>query len=147
MEDCIEFQGYKDKNGYGRKRSVGKVRFAHRIAYCKAKNIDIKDIDGLFVMHACDNPSCVNPQHLRLGTHQDNMDDRNNKKRQAKGLANAGAKLTESQVLEIRLLVKFKSQTEVARLFSINQSQVSLIARRKQWAHLPEQPSIDGGEK
>lgn len=143
MDDCIEFKGYKDKKGYGRKYSDGKKRFAHRLAYCKAKNIDIKEIDGLVVMHTCDNPPCVNPQHLRLGTHQDNMDDRNNKKRQAKGLANAGAKLTESQVLEIRLLVKFKAKKDVAKIFGISSEQVRRIALRKKWAHLPEQSSID----
>jgi hypothetical protein len=147
MDDCIEFQGYKEKNGYGRKSSAGKMLLAHRIAYCKAKNIDIKDIDGLVVMHTCDNPPCVNPEHLRLGTHQDNMDDKMKKGRHECGRligeTNGQAKLTSEDVLRIREMVKFKSQREVARLFLISPRQVSRIARRERWAHLPEQSSID----
>jgi predicted XRE-type DNA-binding protein len=151
MEDCIEFKGYKNKGGYGQERSAGKVRLAHRIAYCKAKNIDIKQIDGLVVMHTCDNPPCVNPEHLRLGTQQENVDDMMKKGRHdfggLVGEEHGKAKLTSEDVLRIREMVKFKSQTEVARLFLICQPHVSDIVLRRRWAHLPEQQDIGGGEK
>ncbi len=147
MDDCIEHKLTKCKDGYGRTNIGGKMRLAHRIAYCKAKNIDIKEIDGLVVMHACDNPSCVNPEHLRLGTQQDNVDDMMKKGRHGFGVlvgeAHGRAKLTSEDVLRIRELVKFKSQRVVARLFSISHTHVRDIARRKNWAHLPEQSSID----
>ena len=143
MDDCIEFQGYKDKGGYGRKRFGSKIFKAHRLAYCEAKNIDIKDIDGLVVMHTCDNPPCVNPAHLVLGTQKENVDDKMNKNRQAKGKENGRAKLTSEDVFKIREMVKFKSQADVSRLFLITQQQVSHIVSRKTWAHLPEQQSID----
>ena len=148
MVDCIEFQGYKDKDGYGKKYNAGKARYAHRLAYCEAKNIDIKEIDGLCVMHTCDNPPCINPAHLVLGTHQENMDDKMKKGRHAynpnaKGESNGFAKLTSEDVFKIREMVKFKSQAEVARLFLISKTHVSHIVSRKKWAHLPEQQSID----
>jgi hypothetical protein len=143
MEDCIEFKGCKDKAGYGRQKVSGKTYLAHRLAYCKAKNIDIKEIDGLIVMHTRDNPPCVNPEHLMLGTNRDNIDDRDFKNRQAKGEEHGQSKLNPEDVLRIIDAVKFKSQREVGKLFGINQSQVSRIVRGKRWAHLPEQPSID----
>ena len=151
MDDCIEFKGYKEKRGYGRKYSAGKMRLAHRLAYCKAKNIDIKEIDGLVVMHTCDNPPCINPEHLKLGTVQENVDDMMNKGRHginpmAKGETNGKAKLTSDDVFKIREMVKFKSQAEVARLFLISRANVSIIVSRKSWAHLPEKQSIGGGE-
>ena len=148
MDNCIEFQGYKDKDGYGRKRSDGKMRFAHRLAYCESKNIDIKEIDGLVVMHTCDNPPCINPEHLKLGTAQDNVDDKMKKGRHAynpntKGDAHGRAKITSEDVFKIREMVKFKTQREVGNIFGISNQQVSGIVRREYWAHLPEQPSID----
>ena len=148
MENCIEFQGSKDKDGYGRERIDSKLFRAHRLAYCKSKNIDIKEIDGLVVMHICDNPPCVNPEHLKLGTVKDNVDDMMKKGRHrinpnTKGETNGRAKITSEDVFKIREAVKFKTQTEVARLFLISNQHVSRIVRRKTWAHLPEQPSID----
>ena len=148
MENCIEFKGYKSTAGYGRKRSDGKMRLAHRLAYCKAKNIDIKEIDGLVVMHTCDNPPCVNPEHLVLGTQKENMYDMIKKGRHkpSKGESSGTAKLTSDDVFKIREAVKFKSQREVAKMFGVGKTQVGNIVSRKRWAHLPEQSSIDGGE-
>jgi hypothetical protein len=147
MDDCIEFQGCKNKYGYGVKRIAGKVYRAHRLAYCKAKNIDIKEIAGLVVMHTCDNPPCVNPDHLRLGTQKDNMDDMMKKGRHdfigVVGEAHRQAKLTSEDVLIIREMVNFKSEAEVARLFLISLPHVINIVSRRRWAHLPEQSSID----
>jgi hypothetical protein len=148
MENCIEFKGYKNKGGYGNKFMGGKKYLAHRLAYCKAKNIDIKEIDGLVVMHTCDNPPCINPEHLVLGTQKENMYDMIKKGRRginlkAIGESNGQAKLTSEDVFKIREMVKFKTQKEVARLFLISRSSVSEIVSRKRWAHLPEQPSID----
>lgn len=134
MGDCIDFKGCKDCKGYGKKKRNGKVYYAHRLSYCDEKNIAITEIDGLVVMHTCDNPSCVNPAHLMLGTHQDNMNDKVSKNRQTKGVENAGAKLTEKEVLEIRELSKSMTQNEISKLFVVSQSQISLIKNRKSWA-------------
>ena len=74
MSDCIAHNGYVGKNGYGQKKYRGKVVAAHRLAYALANGLDVFTMGGS-VLHSCDNPVCVNPEHLRLGTHQDNMQD------------------------------------------------------------------------
>jgi predicted XRE-type DNA-binding protein len=98
---------------------------------------------GMHVLHRCDNPPCVNPAHLYLGTHVDNMRDRAARKRgkeaRQNGEANDNAKLTEAQVREIIYLLQGHnkvSQQRIADLYGVKQPQISRIARRESWAHL-----------
>ena len=60
---------------YAPTRYKGKPTYLHRVAYIRAKGLTLDDIAGKVVRHKCDNPRCVNPEHLELGTTQDNMDD------------------------------------------------------------------------
>ena len=71
--DCWEWTARRDKDDYGQFAiSKGKSAVAHRVAY----SLSVGDIpDGMFVCHTCDNPPCCNPEHLWIGTNQDNMDD------------------------------------------------------------------------
>jgi hypothetical protein len=100
--------------------------------------------DGLEVLHKCDNPSCVRPSHLFLGTQRENVYDMIKKGRQATGskVSVQGEKhgrsiLTADNVLAIRELVASgNSQTSVARLFGVSRFAVSTIVLRKRWAHL-----------
>ena len=77
-DGCWVWTASKNRQGYGYFRFDGKMRKAHRMAWLFA----IGEIpEGMMVCHSCDNPSCVNPEHLWLGTGQDNMDDMNTKGR------------------------------------------------------------------
>lgn len=90
--------------------------------------------DGLVVRHKCDNPRCVNLEHLDLGTPGDNCRDRHERGGTLRGEENGHAKLTENQAREI--LASAASTPELARRFGVSQRAVSLIRERKNWAHL-----------
>ena len=92
---------------------------------------------GMCVLHKCDNPRCVNPNHLFLGTHQDNMDDKVSKGRQDRtsGEDRWGTKLTDAQVQEIRECVKQGVTTRaIGKKFDISCGYVSMLATGKRRA-------------
>lgn len=80
-EKCWEWQAGKYQDGYGM-FDVDNPKKAHRVAYTLFFK---QDISNILCLHKCDNPSCVNPNHLFLGTQQDNIDDKKRKGREAKG--------------------------------------------------------------
>lgn len=98
--DCIDHGITGKQGGYAQRRHAGKLRLVHRLAFCAANNLDIEEIDGKLVLHSCDNPRCINPDHLRLGSNADNMRDMSIRSRAG------GKKLTPDQVLEIRARCK-----------------------------------------
>lgn len=134
---CWEWTAYLNKDGYG-KFGVGYiVVLAHRFSY--ELEYGIFD-NSLFVLHHCDNPSCVNPEHLFLGTNKDNADDKVYKNRQSRlmGEKSGRSKLTEKQVLKIRELYnsgKFK-QSEISKIFNVPDSTVWSIVHNIIWKHL-----------
>lgn len=119
--------------GYGRIRVNRKTLKAHRVSYELHKG---PIPDGLFVCHSCDVPSCVNPDHLWLGTSQDNVDDCVRKGRQTRGEKIAQSKLTESDVKQIRSLYPKLSQYKLAAKFKVDQSAISDIITRESWSHV-----------
>ena len=128
---CWLWTGAKTGNGYGVIWINGEYVAAHRASYA----IHIHSIgNGGQVCHKCDTPLCVNPDHLYLGSHQDNMNDRNRRHRQAHGVRNAGAKLNELQVLRIRAS-KLKTAA-LADLFKVSKSTICRIKKHKTWGHI-----------
>ena len=123
---CWEWLRGKFEDGYGKFYYEGRNHGAHRVAYLLTKG---KIDDGLIVRHTCDNPSCCNPNHLILGTYQDNINDKVKRNRQAKGEKNASTKLSSKQVKEIFLSKKL--QKELAKEFNVTQGLVSAIKRRR----------------
>lgn len=123
-----------DPLGYGRFAKAGPYAFAHRAAWQLANGAIPA---GLDVLHRCDNRSCCNPAHLRLGTHQDNMDDC-----KARGRTNNGcAKLTVEQVRYIKANYRKTGPrsgngSELARRFGVKPGTVHAIGRGDAWARL-----------
>lgn len=131
---CWEWLEGKNPRGYGIFSLGHKPIRANRMSWI----ITYGDIpEELCVLHKCDNQACVNPEHLFLGTTQDNTADRNMKGRQAKGEAIHCAILTEIDVRVVRKLLKEGySQASIARALDCNISTIHLIAKGKTWRHV-----------
>ncbi len=87
-------------------------------------------------MHSCDTPSCVNPNHLSQGTHQDNSDDMVAKKRNAVGVRSNVATINDATAINI---FNFSGkQSDIAKKFDVSQSTVSMIKRKLYWKHIHE---------
>lgn len=141
-DGCWEWSAWKSLGGYGcftlRRRYIPATHFALLI-----EGSDVPS--GMCVCHSCDNPGCVNPDHLWVGTVHDNMADRNRKGRnhmnsreQFQKMAALGhiarRSLTEDQIREIRASTEVQSVT--AKKYGISQSHVSEIKLRKKYAHV-----------
>lgn len=134
-EGCWGWTGCAANPGYGQFRGNQKLIRAHRASWI----IHFGEIPkGMYVCHKCDNKLCSNPEHLFLGTCKDNNLDMLKKGRSPilgkSGSSNPSAKLKESQVQEIRLLLKTNmSQREIGAMFSISQTAVSVINTKRYW--------------
>lgn len=133
-DECWEWQANKDKDGYGFFWLNGKDVKAHRTSW-EFSNGTIEG--GLHVLHECDNPGFVNPNHLFLGTHQENMDDKNNKGRGGylKGEQNPRSKFTRLQIADIRsrYAAGGVSMGSLAREFNVSHPTISYIVKRIGW--------------
>ena len=139
-KSCWEWTASKLRDGYGSFKLDGRRQSAHRVAW-QLVNGPIprgEGAHGTCVLHHCDNPACVRPGHLFLGTNADNVRDREEKGRgaAATGEANNAVKLTKEQVYAIR--ADTRSQRKIAADHGVSPAQVYRIKRRKNWAHLPE---------
>lgn len=135
QENCWEWTAGKNPDGYAVFRGLGERR-AGRAAW-KLVNGDIPS--GKLVCHRCDNPGCVNPNHLFLGSPLDNMLDKTRKKRNNPPVGErAGrAKLTTSQVLEIRARhAKGDVQRHIAKDFGVGFKAINKIVFRQRWKHV-----------
>lgn len=104
-DGCWTWLGTKTCGGYGKIHVSGEARQSRRSAWAHRVSWELANgpiPGGLFVCHQCDNPSCVRPDHLFLGTNDDNMQDAKRKGRNAKGERHGMAKLSDEDVREIR---------------------------------------------
>lgn len=147
---CWEWLAGQFNSGYGGFWFAGQQQYAHRISYC----FFVDNPGNLFVLHRCDNPPCVNPNHLFLGTHADNMQDMCEKNRNAaktkperisrgkqhsqrmkevaaRGERHGSAKLKDTEISHIfKLRKQGLLQREIAAIFGVTQAQISNILKR-----------------
>ena len=134
--ECWSWTGSCNNDGYGhlniKNKTTRITRFSWIIHNGKIPN-------GLCALHRCDNPKCVNPSHLFLGTQEDNIKDMINKKRdnkaKQKGENNGMHKLTLNEVKEIRKLYNKKQLTgkQIGKIFNVHQVTISRICNNKNW--------------
>lgn len=140
--ECWEWQAARNRLGYGLVGVGRKSVLAHRVAYELTKGPIPKQ---MLVRHRCDNPSCVRPDHLIIGTPLDNVRDSIDRGRRAsfKGMRNGRVKLTDEQVREIRRLYAMGNTTILllASQFGVSKSQIYNIisgAQRREWNEVPQ---------
>ena len=129
--ECWPWLGHLTKKGMGQigvgRRGEGLVyvsRLSWQIAYGPIP-------ESMCICHHCDNPACVNPVHLFLGTHRDNMDDMLQKRRHAYGTKHPAAKLNEQKVREIR--VSKQSDYELAEYYGVSRRLIWKVRKRISW--------------
>lgn len=131
---CVEWTATRNKLGYGTTKVAGKSKLAHRLSYERS----VGPIpEGLCVLHRCDNPPCINPDHLFLGTRYDNTQDMINKgrMRKASGENSGRSKFTAEQILKIR--DDKRSGKIIADEYGVAKSSITRIRSRINWKHLP----------
>jgi hypothetical protein len=131
---CWNWLGSKDDKGYGifyyKNKNIRASRFSYLIT---VKNIK----DKYFILHSCDNTSCVNPNHLRQGTHIENMADKKIRG-DYKGEKIGTSKLKNDQILEIRKLYQDKEYTlrQLGIIYNVDKGTIGDIISRKTWNHI-----------
>ena len=129
---CWLWGAFVRKNGYGQfKMPNSRVALAHRAAYEIYRGVIPS---GMCVCHRCDNRACANPDHLFLGTQAENLRDMREKGRGVVGESHGSSKLTEADVLAIR--IDGRGLGAIADEYGVGKMQISRIKRRKRWAHL-----------
>lgn len=135
IDSCWLWNGVKNDRGYASAMWRGKNVHVHKLAYELLVGLVPSGMD---VCHKCDVRTCVNPDHLFIATHLENIRDRDKKNRQAKGEQNARSKLTEEQVREIRR--KYKKGVygygcrKLAKEYGITHPNIYEIIKGRHWS-------------
>lgn len=136
VSGCWDWKVSKTQKGYGHFGFSGRILIAHRFAW----ELYVGEIpEGLCVLHHCDNPGCVNPSHLFLGTHTDNAHDRDNKSRGSYGEKRPNAKLTSDKAKEIRMRWSDGARiADLGREFGVTHQTISTIVHYRKWRRASE---------
>lgn len=129
--------------GYGQMRYLGTTELAHRVSWMLFRG-PIPKADNVYgtlnILHHCDNPKCVNPEHLYIGDQSDNAKDAVARKRWGKrgcvGEQHGKAVLTETDVRIIRKSTL--SANELARQYKVSKSAIQHVLKKRSWAHIQE---------
>lgn len=140
--DCWLWTYHALRDGRGRMWAGGRNTLASHIALHLAGS---PRPDGMFALHSCDCPACVNPAHLRWGTQGENISDRSKRGRDARqlGSRNASAKLSESDIPAIRS--DPRSLAQIARDYGVNFAAIHAVKKGRAWRHVAEMGAADGG--
>lgn len=133
---CWLWRGYRHRNGHGQLKitAISKAPlFAHRLAYQLVHRVNVAQF---VVRHMCDNPPCVNPKHLELGTQKENMRDMKLRNRAAFGERNGRAIVTEIDVKRIREMPIDRTNRAIAKEFGLSDAAVRSIRKRITWKHV-----------
>jgi len=131
LSDCILWPKSWHKRGYGQRYYKGRQWYAHRAAWDEQRGPIPK---GMCVLHKCDNPRCVNIEHLWIGTMADNQRDMAQKKRSMLGERHPGAKLTGKQVKEIR--ASKLSGKELGVKYAVTRDAIYAVKKYRNWKHI-----------
>lgn len=131
MSGCWLWTGSVVRAGHPSFNFNGKTSAGHRVAYMAFKGVIPR---GMSVCHRCDTPCCVNPDHLWLGTHAENMRDMSIKGRGHRGELTPQAKITAATVIHIRQ--RLMSARKYAAMYGVHQNHINDIQRGKRWAHI-----------
>lgn len=124
--DCWVWMAHRNQSGYGVIGDHRKRYLAHRVSY---QMVNGPIPQGLLVMHSCDNPACVNPAHLRLGTHAENGADKASKGRSSR----RGHALSEREAAEIRALYGTLAAKAIARQYGVHIDTIYSIHSGRSW--------------
>jgi hypothetical protein len=134
-KNCWIWHGSRCTDGYGNFSIMRKHISAHRFSYELHKGRFNKKLS---VLHRCDEPACVNPNHLWLGTQKDNMDDCARKKRMGKsrGEKHYRSNFEETDIFEIIEIYKFMKIPDIARLYDVSIGCIAHIVKGRSWKHI-----------
>lgn len=133
LDGCVKrFRTFPNNKGYGRININDEICLTHRVSYELAGNVIP---EGKHVLHKCDTPACVRPDHLFLGTHKENMRDMHLKGRACVGEDRPQSKLTWMSVDRIRSLYATGvwTQRDLAKVFDISQPLLCQVVNKKVW--------------
>lgn len=134
---CIHWTGFLDKDGYGIITVDYRSRRVHRVVWELGRE---PVPPGMMICHHCDNPTCINVDHLYVGTAMQNAADKTARGRTPprKGEANPGARVNDQLVRQIRAEAQFIPQKDLALAYGLSKVTIHQIVRRKTWTHVED---------